>query len=719
MRRALAVLLPLAVVLAIVLLRSDGPAPKGADAPANEFSSARAMQVLRELLAENVPHPVASPANRRVRERIEARFRALGYDTVVQRRFACSSGAACAMVENILARMPGSPAKGDVLLLTGHYDSVPAGAGASDDGQGIATMLEVARAVRNERFVNRVAFLATDGEEIGLVGAEAFVADAELSKDVAAVISIEMRGTYGGSNMFETSSGNRWLIRHLANSLARPQASSVFYAVYKLLPNDTDVTVFRRADMAAVNFAALRGVNWYHTALDDVAHASPKTLQHHGDNALAMLRTLGNADLQARSSTDATYFDVLALFLVWWPQEWTLWMAIISLVALLIAARKTDPRAMTFGVLAAFTALLIAGVGGQALSQLAQLKSSSVNFVARPLPGIVAMWLMGISGALFGAAIFNRRENPRALLYGITIVWHAIGIALALTLGGAAYLFIVPAIVVSVLAWTHMHETAVATIALTVAGILFFPLGTMLYEALGGRLMAAVALLIGALATLAAPLFPRLKYAAGTAVLALIAALLAIAQPVYTKERPRVIPVSYVDDARQATPRWVTWQTTEPLNRVAKFESKDAAALTPWNRGSMYAAPAPPQPMPRVTMTGERKGSIVTIRMRSPRGANRLSLFVRGGTIRRVNGLAPPPGRGRFGGPRGWQLASAAGVEEMVVEVAANRTVEAAGSDVSFELPPAGAALLRARNESTATTIQDGDTTVTRVWGSW
>ncbi|HYK03604.1 MAG TPA: M20/M25/M40 family metallo-hydrolase [Thermoanaerobaculia bacterium] len=718
MRRALAVLLPLAVVLAIVLLRSDGPAPKGTDAPANEFSSARAMQVLRELLAENVPHPVASPANRRVRERIEARFRALGYETVVQRRFACSSGAACAMVENILARVPGA-AKGDVLLLTGHYDSVAAGAGASDDGQGIATMLEVARAVRNERFVNRVAFLATDGEEIGLVGAEAFVADAELSKDVAAVISVEMRGTYGGSNMFETSSGNRWLIRHFANAVARPQASSVFYAVYKLLPNDTDVTVFRRAEMAAVNFAALRGVNWYHTALDDVAHASPKTLQHHGDNALAMLRTLGNADLQARSSTDATYFDVLALFLVWWPQEWTLWMAVISLVALLIAARKTDPRAMTFGVLAAFTALLIAGVGGQALSQLAQLKSSSMNFVARPLPGIVAMWLIGISGALFGAAIFNRRENPRALLYGIAIVWHMIGVALALTLGGAAYLFIVPAIVVSVLAWTHMSETAIATIALTVGAVLFFPLGTMLYEALGGRLMASVAVLIGALATLGAPLFPRMKYGAATAALALVAALVAIAQPAYTNDRPRMIPLFYMDDARTLPPRWVTSQVTEPLRAAAKFEAKDAASLAPWNRGATYAAPAPRQPMPRVTMTGERTGNLVTIRLRSPRNANRLMLLVNGGTIRRVNGLAPPPGRGRFSAMRGWQFASAAGVEEMVVEVAANRTVQAAASDLSFGLPPAGAALLRARAASTATTIQDGDTTITRVWGSW
>jgi hypothetical protein len=717
MRRTVAVLLPLAIVLAILVLRSDGPSPKGANAPANEFSAVRAKQVLSELLAENVPHPVASPANRRVRERIEARFRALGYETVVQRRFACSSGAACATVENILARRPG-PQKGDVLLLAGHYDSVPAGAGASDDGQGISTMLEVARVVRNERFTNRVAFLATDAEEIGLVGAEAFVADPALSKDVAAVINIDMRGTYGGSNMFETSSGNRWLIRHLAGSLERPMASSLFYAVYKLLPNDTDVTVFRRAEKAAVNFAALRGVNWYHTALDDIAHASPRTLQHHGDNALATLRTLGNADLQARSSTDATYFDVLTFFMLWWPQEWTLWMGIISMLALLVAARRTDPRAMTYGVLAAFTTLLVAGVGGQALSQLAQMQSSGFNFVARPLPGVAAMWLMGIGGALFGAAVFNRRDNPRALLYGIAIVWHMIGIALAVTLGGAAYLFIVPAMVVAILAWTHASETAIAVLATTVAAVLFFPLGISLYDALGGRLMAVLAVLMGAFATLAAPLFPRMKYAITAAVLALVASLIALAQPAYTKERPRMIPLTYVDDVRAGAPRWTTWEVTEPLRKAAPFEKKDAASLTPWNRGSMYAAPAPRLPMPRVTLSGERQGNTVTIRVRSPRGANRLMLLVKGGTVRRVNGLALPPGRaGRA--VREWQLASAAGVEEMVVQIATHRPVQAVASDVSFGLPPAGAVLVRARNASTASTIQDGDTTITRAWGSW
>lgn len=711
MRRLLLVLLPLAIVLALTVWRVNGVPPRGASAPANEFSSARAMNVLRELLAEQVPHPVGTAANKRVRARLEAKFRELGYDVGVQRRFACSSSASCAMVENVYATPPGA-SRGNIVILTGHYDSVPAGPGASDDGQGIATMLEVARAIRGETFRNRVAFLATDGEEIGLAGAEAFVADPQRMRDVKAVISVEMRGTYGGSTMFETSEGNRWLIRHLGNALATPQASSVFYSIYKLLPNDTDVTVFKRAGLAAVNYGAIRGVNWYHTPFDDLAHASPRTLQHHGENALATLRALADADLDARTS-DATYFDILGFFLVWWPQEWTLWIAIVSLIALVVAVRRTNPRAMTFGVLAAFTTLLVAAVGGVAL---AQLQGGAVNFAPQPWPSVVSMWLAGLAAALLGCAAFNRRDDVCALLYGIAIVWHAIGIALAVTLPGAAYLFIVPALAVTICAWVHAKEETTAIVAATIAAILFFPFGVVLYDALGSRMMAATAVLMGAFFTFVAPLFARYRNGFAAAALAIVAALIGLAQPESTKERPRSFPLTYIDNVRAKQPSWVAWDVPEGM--PVKFERAEAS-LTPWNTGSMLAAPAPAQPLQRATISGERSGNIVTIRVRSPRHADRLTLFVRGATVRRVNGVVPPPGRGRMRTNRGWSVAAAAGVDEMVVELAANGPVEAAASDITFSLPPQAAPLLRARAAANGSTSQDGDVTITRAWGSF
>jgi hypothetical protein len=710
MRRAFAFLVPLAVVLALVLWRMQGPPAKAADAPANEFSATRAMATLRTILSENVPHPVGTPANQRVRARIEERFRELGYETFVQTRFVCNARAVCANVENVIARLPGQQAQGDVVLLVSHYDSVPAGPGVSDDGMGVATLLEVARAIRNERFANRVAFLIDDGEEAGLLGAEALVADEALSRDVEVVINVEMRGTYGASNLFETSRGNRWLIRHVAGAIERPQASSLFYTIYDMLPNDTDVTVFKRANIAAINFAAIRGVNWYHTPLDDFAHASPRTLQHHGDNVLATLRALGNVDLAARSRTDATYFDVLGFTLIWWPQEWTVWIGVISLILLVFAARKREPRAMTFGVLAAFAAILFAALGGTALSWLARLRSE-VNFVATPLPSIVAMWLTGIAAALFGAALFNRRNDAKAMLFGIGIVWHMIGIALALTLPGAAYLFVVPAVALTICALSRASEETMSVIVATVAAILFFPLAAMLYDALGGALMAAIAILLGAFATLIAPLFARAKHALLFAVLAILIALVALALPPVTEARPRMLPIAYVDDAR-TTPRWIV---DEP---IGDGFAKADAALTPWNSGASWAAPAPDAKLARVQLEGTRDGNRVTLRVRTQRDASRLVAVIRNAKIVTVNGVAPAPKPPRFRErmPKGWAVAVANGVDEMVVEVEATQQIAVYASDASWGLPRGGEELQRARN---ASTVHDGDVTITRVAGTF
>jgi hypothetical protein len=671
------------------------------------------MSTLQGLLAEGVPHPVGSPANARVRARIESRLRELGYETTVQRRFACNGNRACAMVENVIARTP-APRAGDMVLLVAHYDSVPAGPGASDDGMGAATMLEIARAIRNDKLPNRVTFLLTDGEEAGLLGAEAFAADESLMRDVAAVINVEMRGTRGVSNMFETSPGNRWLIRHLTKGLERPQASSFFYAIYTLLPNDTDVTVFKRAGKAAVNYAAIGGVNWYHTPFDDVAHASPRTLQHHGDNALATLRAFGGADLAARSRTDATYFDVLEFFLMWWPQEWTLWIAIVSLTGLIFAARKTAPRSMTFGVLAAFAAILFAALGGVVMSFLVRLRSADINWVASPLAGILALALTGLAAAFFGAALFNRRNDTPGLLYGIAIVWHVIGIALAVTLPGAAYLMIVPGLAVTICALAHADETITSTVAATVAAILIFPIAITIYEALGGSLMAAIAVIAGIFATLVAPLFARARNGFAAIVLAVLCAVVAIALPAFTPETPQSINLSYVDDPAAKTPQWLTWKAPDPLRKAASFGPADAN-LTPWNRGFAWAAPAPNLGLPRVTVSGTRNGNHLTIRVTSHRNAGRVSLLVRGGAIQRTNGVAPPPARRPRQLPDGWQLTNGNGVQEIVVEVEAKGRVEVVASDTAFGFPPEGAALLRARTASTAAMIQDGDVTVTRA----
>ncbi len=91
-----------------------------------------------------------------------------------------------------------------------HYDSVGAGPGAGDDGSGTAALLEVARALAREPDARHgLAWLFTDGEEVGLLGAQAFVEQHPLFPRVGVVVNVEARGSGGPSRRASASACTR------------------------------------------------------------------------------------------------------------------------------------------------------------------------------------------------------------------------------------------------------------------------------------------------------------------------------------------------------------------------------------------------------------------------------------------------------------------------------------------------------------------------------
>ena len=67
---------------------------------------------------------------------------------------------------------------------------VAAGPGVSDDGAGVAAVLEIARALKSlPRTRHSIVILIDDGEEAGLLGARAFVDSHPWAKDIAAAIN--------------------------------------------------------------------------------------------------------------------------------------------------------------------------------------------------------------------------------------------------------------------------------------------------------------------------------------------------------------------------------------------------------------------------------------------------------------------------------------------------------------------------------------------------
>lgn len=339
------------VVLSIFASTRTGqvrPEPSNADQA--DFSSARAMGLVEDIARE--AHPPGSPEHRRVRELLLERLAQLGLEPEVQTATslleipASDEGddgvAQVATVRNIVARIPGSNPTGAVLI-TAHYDSRGIAPGAGDDASGVATIIEALRALQTGPTLrNDIIVLLTDAEELGLLGARAFVDQHPWMAEVDLVLSFEMRGGGGPSIMFETNERNGWVVRALQAFDPQPFANSMAYEVYERMPRDTDFTPFKEAGVQGLNFAAIDNAHVYHQVYDAPENLSESTLQHHGVRALDGLRYFGNTDLTSVNDANVVFFSVPVLGLIVYDQIWVLVVSFLNvmLFALLVAAAR-------------------------------------------------------------------------------------------------------------------------------------------------------------------------------------------------------------------------------------------------------------------------------------------------------------------------------------------------------------------------------------------
>lgn len=112
-------------------------------------------------------------------------------------------------VYNTVAEIPGTERPDEVVIIGGHLDSWDLGTGATDDGTGVAAVLEAARALQKLGLKPKrtIRFVLFSGEEQGLVGSRMYVEAhrAELSKisgilvhdtGTGRVLSIGTQGNY-------------------------------------------------------------------------------------------------------------------------------------------------------------------------------------------------------------------------------------------------------------------------------------------------------------------------------------------------------------------------------------------------------------------------------------------------------------------------------------------------------------------------------------------
>ena len=133
--------------------------------------------------------------------------------------------------------------------------------------------------------------------------------------------------------MFEQAPATR-LMNLFATRAA--SASSVSYEVYKLLPNDTDFSVYRKLGLSGFNFAFSNSASLYHSVRDNLQYIDRRSLQHAGEHAFEVTGALADADLATVSaSSDASFFDVFGLVTVVWPAAINVPIAFVALLGLI------------------------------------------------------------------------------------------------------------------------------------------------------------------------------------------------------------------------------------------------------------------------------------------------------------------------------------------------------------------------------------------------
>src|SRR5206468_4557480 len=130
--------------------------------------------------------------------------------------------------------------------------------------------------------------------------------------------NLEARGVRGPVNMFETSRPSNAPVSVFASAVELPNANSLSTDVYRLLPNYTDVNSFSERGWLTLNLAPIGNETRYHSPGDDVAALDPATLQHMGDQTLALTLALANGAPRVGTG-DRLFMDLAGMMLITLP----------------------------------------------------------------------------------------------------------------------------------------------------------------------------------------------------------------------------------------------------------------------------------------------------------------------------------------------------------------------------------------------------------------
>jgi Zn-dependent M28 family amino/carboxypeptidase len=215
---------------------------------------------------------------------------------------------------NVVAILPGSDTAlhGQAILVDAHYDHLGIGQpvagdsiynGADDDGSGVVAVLEIARVLaKGPRPRRTVIFLATTGEEVGLLGTRWYIQHpAEPLDQIVANLEIEM---IGRSDSLAGGAGKAWLTGYDRSTMGDQLKAAGIPIVADPRPDQqfflrSDNIAFARMGIPAHTLSSFGLHRDYHQPSDDVSRIDWNHLDQVIDAATRAVRLLANGTVPA------------------------------------------------------------------------------------------------------------------------------------------------------------------------------------------------------------------------------------------------------------------------------------------------------------------------------------------------------------------------------------------------------------------------------------
>ena len=626
------------------------------------FSIDNALEHVEKLSMQ--PHAVGFKGHTNALKYVVAELKKMGLQTITQEGYTAGGDwGNLSKVTNVLARIKGSE-DGKALLLLSHYDSSSHSSfGASDAASGVATILEGVRAFLEEKKTpkNDIIILITDAEELGLNGADLFVNKHPWSKDVGLVLNFEARGSGGPSYMLiETNRGNGKLIKEFTKANPEyPVANSLAYSIYKMLPNDTDLTVFREdRDIEGFNFAFIDDHFDYHTELDNYDRLDRNSLMHQGSYLMPLMNHFSNTSLDnLKSLDDYIYFSVPFFKLVSYPFEliWPMFaLAFLIFIVLLIIGFKKNTLAlkpMLIGFIPLVLVLAINSVLGfitwPALKWwYPDYKDMLHGFTYNGHIYILEMVFLALGICFFTYNRFKKIATANLLVAPI-FIWLLICALMAFYLKGASF-FIVPVfglLAAFMVCINQEKPSSLLLLFLALPGVFIFtPFVKMFPVGLGLKMMTTATVFVTLIYFIVLPFFRQLKSLNRLTILSFflfaLFGIIAHLNSEFTEDKPKPSSLLYVYNADNNTAKWATydhkpiaWNGQYLKNKQKPVANKDTTILSSkYNTGFTFTADTEAKAIlpPRIdiaedTIIGEER--LISLCITPQRKVNKLEVF--------------------------------------------------------------------------------------------